>query len=509
MRTPSASRESLQNGNVDDPSGVASGAGQWPKQGMPLSHVRFEDESAHEAESRYLERLQQRQRQVLSAVLHAMDQGPLRSKPDVTNYINRSVGNSSFHGPVGSPDHHNFSVTPPTWDSERTCPACGSCLEERCPAEGRAAPDLRVLRGLQAACEAEAVLLGPCNSDGLSSPFPGLHTEWIRETHITDTVATHPEQGNSSLDSTSSSDSKDDRTSQSSRADEQTQVSSPRQWQHGSRPQGGGRWSRKAEAEQPRGLEAWPLLPEADDVVVGGEAKGARGHITQETVFLKEDAVPKLALEPKRPWSQGQLGPQLGSHWARPEDCGNPCRTASAVPFSKKLQFPGPGQPDQVTESLGTVSTSSLQQNPEEPAAPLSALQPALPLSLEVPTPPSSRKSLCPLPLRKAARSGHHRLEHTDTPLPPSPPRTAVLTPPKTQPYSPRVKHLLPDLSNNYNSSSVPLGLQEPWGAAVHKSGAEKDWCQESDGDGKGRCHFMFSSGQVYDSHSLSVLVTT
>ncbi|XP_021516225.1 uncharacterized protein KIAA1614 homolog isoform X2 [Meriones unguiculatus] len=494
VRTPSAYGESLQNGNIDDPSALASRAGQWPKQGTPLSHVRFEDESAHEAESRYLERLQQRQRRALSAVLHAVDQGPLRSKPDLTSYINHSVGDSSFHGPVGSPDHGNFSAALPTWDSERTCPACGSCLEERCPAEGRAAPHLRVLRGLQAACEAGAVLLGSCHSDGLSSPFPGLHTEWIRETHITDTVATHPEEGNSSLDSTSSSDSwtdsKDGRTSRSSRAGEQTQVSSPQQWQHGSRPQGDRRRSRKAETELPRGLQAWPHLPEADDVVVGGEAKGARGHITQGTLFLKEGAVPKPALEPKRPWSQGQLGSQLGSHWARPEDCGDPCRTASAVPFSKKLRSPGPGRPDQVTkspESLGTVHSSSPQQNPDEPTALLSALQPALPLSLEVPTPPSSRNSLCPLPPGKAASSGHHRLrhqlEHSDIPLPPSPPRTAVPTPPQTQPCSPPVKHLLPDLPNNCNSSSGPLGLQEPWGAAVRKSRAER-CCQESDGDG-------------------------
>eukprot|EP00073_Rattus_norvegicus_P052092 XP_017454476.1 PREDICTED: uncharacterized protein KIAA1614 homolog isoform X7 [Rattus norvegicus] len=221
VRTTSASRESLQNGNLNDPSSVESSNGQWPKQGMPLSHVRFEDESAREAEFRYLDRLQQRQRQVLSAVLHAVDQGPLRSKPDLTNYVNHSVGNVSFHRAVGCLDHSNVPAPPPTWDNERKCPACGSCLKDHCPAEGRAASDLRVLRSLQAAYEAEAVLLGPCNSHGLSSPFPGLHTEWIRETHITDTVATHPEE-DSAPDSTHSSDSqtdnKDAKTSQPSRA---------------------------------------------------------------------------------------------------------------------------------------------------------------------------------------------------------------------------------------------------------------------------------------------------
>nr|XP_042114271.1 uncharacterized protein KIAA1614 homolog isoform X1 [Peromyscus maniculatus bairdii] len=498
VRSTSADRESLQNGNLSDSSSVESGNGQWPKQGMPLSHVRFEDESSREAEFRYLERLQQRQRQVLRTVLHAVGQGPLRSKPDLTSYIHRNMGDISFHGPVGSLDHSNFSAPLSTWDSERKCPACGSCLEERCPAEGRAAPDLRVLRGLQAASEAQALLPGPCNSHGVSSPFPGLHTEWIRETHITDTVATHPEEGDSALASTNSSDSwtdsTDARTSRPSRAGGQTQGSSPGQRQRGSRPQDGPRWSRKAEVELPWGLQAWPHLREVGHVAVGGEATGATGHKPQGTLFVKEDAAPEPALEPKRPWSQGQLGPRLGNHWAHPEDSWTPCKTAYAVSFSS-----GSDQPEQVTEShesLETVCSSSRQQSHEEPSVPHPALRPTLPLSLEswVPTPPSSRKSLCPIAPRKSAWTGHHRLEHQvehiDIPLPLSPPRTSVLTPPQTQPYSPRAKHPLLDLSTSNSNSSVPPGLQGPQGAAVRKHRAGKDHsCQEpglpleSDGD--------------------------
>ncbi|CAH6789313.1 BC034090 [Phodopus roborovskii] len=488
VRRASASRESLQNGDRSDSSSVESGDGQWPKQGMPLSHVRFEDESAHEAEFRYLERLRRRQRQGLSTVLHAVGQGPLSSKPDLNNYINGNMGNSSCHRPVGSLDHSNFPVPPSTWGSERKCPACGSCLEERYPAERRAAPDLRVLQGLQAACEAEALLLGPCNSHSLNSPFPGLHTEWIQETHITDTIATHPEERNSALDSTNGSDSwtdsKDARTSQPSRAGGQAQGSSPQQWQHGSKPREGPRWSRKAEVELPWGIQAWPHLHEVGDVVVAGEVKGATGHIPQGTSLVNEDAVPKPALESKGPWSQGQLGAQLGNHWAHPETSWTPCKTAYAVSFSKKLGSSGSGQPDQVAEiheSPETVCTSSIQQSHEEPSAPHPALQPTLPLSLEgwVPTPPSSRKSLCPVPPKKSTWTGHHGqehpVEHMDTPLPLSPSRTLVLTPP--QPCSPRVKHPLLGLStNNYNyNSSVPLGLQEPWGATSHKSRAEMD----------------------------------
>lgn len=495
MRTTSTYRENLQNGNLNDPSSEESSNEQWPKQGIPLSHVRFEDESAHEAEFRYLDRLQQRQRQVLSTVLHAVDQGPLRSKPDLTNYINRNVGNSSFHRAVGCLDQSNFPVPPPPWDSGRKCPACGSCLE------GRAASDLRVLRSLQAACEAEAVLLGPCNSHGLSSPFSGLHTEWIRETHITDT---HPEEEDSALDSTHSSDSwtdsNDAKTSQPSRAGEQIQASSPQQWQHGSRPQGGLRWSRKAAMELPYSLQTWSHLPEIDNVVVGGEEKEASGHIPQRTLFLKEDT-----LEPKRPWSQGKLGPRSGSHWAHPEDCRSPYRTAYAVPLSKTCRSSGSGQPDQILpenhESLETICTSPLQRSQEEPSALFPALQPTLPFPSEVPTPPP-RKSLHPMPPRKLVQMGYHRqehqVEHMDTPLPPSPPRTVVLTRPQPRPCIPRVKHPLLDLSNNNYSSSAPLGVQGPSGAAVHRSRSEKDQCcqapalpLESNGERKDCCHSL------------------
>ncbi|XP_041518732.1 uncharacterized protein KIAA1614 homolog [Microtus oregoni] len=491
VRSTSASRESLQNGNLSDSSSVESGNGLWPRQGMPPSHVRFEDESAHDAEFRYLERRQQRQRQVLSTVLPAVGQGPLRSKPDLTNYINHNMGNGAFHRPVGSLDHSDFPAPPSTWNSERTCPACGSYLEECCPAEGRAAPDLRLLQGLQATCE-QALLLGPCNSHDLSSPFPGLHAEWIRETHITDTVATHPEEGDSALNSAINSDSRTDindaRTSQPSGAGGQIQGSSPRQSQCDSRPQEGPRWPR-TEVELPWDLQAWPHLHEVGNVVVGGEIKGATGHIPQGPLLVKEDAEPRPASEPKRSWSQGHLGLQLGNHGAHPKDSWTTCRTAYAMSSSEKLGSSVSGQPDQVTESqesLETACTPSHQESPEEPSAPRPALQPTLPFSLEgwAPTPPSSKKS-CPMPLGKSPCTGHHRqehqVEHVNIPLPLSPPRISVHTSPQTQPNRPRVKHPLLDLPASTNGS-VPLRLQEPRGAAVLKSRADREYCCQEPG---------------------------
>ncbi|XP_077619483.1 uncharacterized protein KIAA1614 homolog [Crocuta crocuta] len=67
-----ACRDNLQNGNTSDSSSGESSSGQWPKRGPSPSRVRFEDESVRDAESRYLERLQQRQRQARScAARHA------------------------------------------------------------------------------------------------------------------------------------------------------------------------------------------------------------------------------------------------------------------------------------------------------------------------------------------------------------------------------------------------------------------------------------------------------
>nr|XP_025856834.1 uncharacterized protein KIAA1614 homolog [Vulpes vulpes] len=61
-RTPQACRGSPQNGNTSDSSSGESSSGRWPRRGASPSRVRFEDESARDAESRYLERLRQRQR---------------------------------------------------------------------------------------------------------------------------------------------------------------------------------------------------------------------------------------------------------------------------------------------------------------------------------------------------------------------------------------------------------------------------------------------------------------
>uniref|UniRef100_A0A8I3WCP9 KIAA1614 n=1 Tax=Callithrix jacchus TaxID=9483 RepID=A0A8I3WCP9_CALJA len=496
-RTTLACRDSLQNGHTSDSSSGESsgGPGPRPRRGPSPSHVRFEDESAREAECRYLERLQQRQRQVLSTVLQAVDQGPLRSKPDLADYINgpprlRDAGQGAFHRLVGSLDRRGPLVAP-TLGSERRCQACGSCINNLWPTQGKAAPDPRALQEPQAPRGMEGLL------GGLSSPLrllpaePGLHTEWIRETHIGDTVC--PAEVHSALDSTDTldscrTDSEEAGISQASQACEQTRGSSPRLRLQGSRPQGH-RWPKKADTELPWGLQARQHLPGADDVELGNEVKEDRGHTAGGTLFLREDAVPKPpGLELKRVslGPQWQPGPGLGSHQSHSLDSRTPCRTAYATTSPRAPESLGPGGQAQVIEShesLEIVSPSSLQQGPAEPSAPNQAQQPTASFCPEgwTPTPPPSRKTTSPTSHRKAALAGQRRPSDQGEPVGiPRPPsrsavlRTCELSPSQTQPSCPQVRHSLLALSTNNCNNSAPRGLQEPCRGAVHEGRVER-----------------------------------
>ncbi|KAL4674537.1 hypothetical protein H8959_018471 [Pygathrix nigripes] len=301
-RTTLACIDNLQNGHTSDSSSGESSGGQRPRRGPSPSHVRFEDESAREAEFRHLERLQQRQRQVLSTVLQATDQGPLRSKPDLADYINgaprlRDAGQGAFHRLVGSLGRRG-PPAPPARGSEKRCQACGSCIDDPSPAQGKASPDPRTLQELQAARGMERVL------GGLSSPLrllpaePGLRMEWIRETHIGDTLC--PAEVDSALDSTDNSDScrtdsEEAGTSQAGGACRRTRGSSPGLRLRGSRPRGH-RGSKKAEAKLPWGLQAQQHLPRADDMEVETESHAepsALHQARQPTVsFCPEGWVP-------------------------------------------------------------------------------------------------------------------------------------------------------------------------------------------------------------------------
>ncbi|KAM6217282.1 uncharacterized protein KIAA1614 homolog [Rhynchocyon petersi] len=480
-RTAIPCRDSPQNGNLSDSSSGESSSGLWPKRGASTStssHVRFEDESARDVESRYMERLQQRHRQVLSSVLQAVDQGPLRSKPDLTSYINGGLRRREPG--AGAPNSRD--LLSPT-QGERKCRACGHLIEQQRPKDGKAPPVPGLSPELQRACRVEGTLAEPHSAQSLSFPSrillaePGLHAQWVRETHIGDILC--PEDADSALDSTDNSDSgrtdsEEAGTSPSSRARCRTRKSKPR----------GHRWSRRV--EPPWDPQNHHLLEV--DHEVGDEEKEGRGYTPAGILLPMEDRVP----QPSAPESgraslrsQGQAGAGLGNRWA-------PCRPACTSASSVSSGLLGPSRQAQVLEnheSLDGDAMFSLQQSHVEPPAPCQAQQPAASFSLEgwVPTPPSSRKTVFPSgPLRKAVLVGPHKTcghgHRVDTALPSSQsvaPRPCELTAPQTQPCSPQVRHPLWTLSVNNCNNSLPQGTQESWGEAASEGRMEVDHCSQ------------------------------
>ncbi|KAM5203001.1 uncharacterized protein KIAA1614 homolog isoform 3-T3 [Hipposideros larvatus] len=491
-RMPFARRDQLRNGSTSDSSSGESSSGQWPQRGPCPSHVRFEDESAREAESRYLERLQQRQRQVLSPALQTGDQGPLRSKPELANYIagglqRREAGEGALHRLVGHLDQGVLPAPPPTRSSQRTCRACGSCIEDRRPVQGKAAQHPRVLQEREAASELEGLSAEPLCSGGLSAPLrllptkQGLRTERIRETHIGDSV--HPEEVDSALDSTDTSDScrtdsEEAGTSQPSRARGPARGSSPRP--RGSRPRGGHRWFRKAEMEPSESPRAPHDLPRVDRKEVSDEARESREHLPEGAVFPREDASWKPPVQGAKRASLGSQrppGPGLGDQGSHPVDSLALLRKACATASFMKLPSPGPDRQTQVIESHESLETVPLQQNQEELSAPHQAQQPPASLSPAgwVPTPPSPRKTTSPGSHRKAALAGPRRPgdqgKPVDNPLSSSRrevPTTCELRPPQTESCSRNVSQPLLTLSTN-NCNNSEAGPQDPWGGASHE----------------------------------------
>ncbi|KAI5168820.1 hypothetical protein MUG91_G42n32 [Manis pentadactyla] len=491
-----AFRDNLQNGNTSDSSSGESSSGQWAKPGTSPSHVRFEDESARDAESRYLERLQQRQRQVLSSALQRVDRGPLRCKPDLAHYISggcrcRDGGKGTLCRLVGSQDQRGLLAPPPAPGSEGKCCACSSRMEDPHLGQGQAPPGPRVLQECEAACGVEEVQAEPLSSRGPSTPVrllpadQGLCTDRIQETHIG-----HPlrhEEVDSALDSTDTSDSC--RTdSEEVGTPQPGKASRPRL--QGSRPRGGPRKFQKAETELPGIPQALCYLSAVDHLEVGDEGQEGRGQMPEGTLFPRGDAFSRPpALESKRAslGSQWQPGPGLGSHRAQPVDFRAPCWKVFATTSCMKLGSSWPGRQAQGREShlsLETVCTSSQQTQAEV----CQAQQPTASLTPDdwVPTLSSSRKTTSPVSHGNAALAGPCRPgdqgELVDIPMPPSRNvvlRTCELDSLQAQPSSPLVRHPLLALSTNNCNNSGPPVLQEPWGGATSGGRVEKGPCSQ------------------------------
>ncbi|KAM6455500.1 uncharacterized protein KIAA1614 homolog [Liasis olivaceus] len=120
------------SGNQSDSSSGESSCGQQRKRGPSPSRVRFEDESARDAEVRYLERLQQRQKRPLDSVLLSLGQGPLLSKPDLSDYINGDLQrkDSNVSKPVWEHQSMGQVAKMLTHQSNRGCSEKGKPLQE-------------------------------------------------------------------------------------------------------------------------------------------------------------------------------------------------------------------------------------------------------------------------------------------------------------------------------------------------------------------------------------------
>nr|XP_017195277.2 uncharacterized protein KIAA1614 homolog isoform X2 [Oryctolagus cuniculus] len=412
-RTTSSCSHSLSHASVPRP--------RW---GPFAAHVRFEDESACEAEFRYLERLQERQRQVLSTVLQAMDQGALRSKPDLTDYI---------AGGLRLQDARSVG-------SRRKCSAWGSYAGHPCPAEGKALPN----RGVPQELHADSQW-------GLSTPLflsaePGFHGGWIRETHIGSIP--DPEGEDPALDSC-----------QLRKEEVGTLWPSSTCERHHGGLEGPGR----AEVELPLGFQARPHLSGAADMDVGQE-EGGGGCLPEGTSFLREDAVPEpaLASEGASLGSHRQPGPGLGSHQAH--------SAASRAPWRTGCESSSQAQTNH--NSLEIVPCLSPPQSCTEPCAPHHALRPAPPSSRRTPTPPSRRRTvpavhLPPAPSRREA-------VRTCEPSPP----------PQAQPCSPLGQYPLLAPAPNNCGSGPSGGPQEPCEGRLEERpcGWEPEPAPDSDG---------------------------
>ncbi|XP_067156524.1 uncharacterized protein KIAA1614 homolog isoform X2 [Apteryx mantelli] len=172
------------SGSLSDSSSGESSWGPRRARGPSPSRVRFEDESARDAEARYRERLQLRQRRALGSLLCSLGRGPLLSEPD--------------QGPAAG------------GDAGGKCTACGSYLGA--PAAGRSGDPRTAGNGAGGREEADAPppepkarTLGPRGSPLWILPSrQRIRTEKIRETYIGD--ATSLDDADSALESTDTSD---------------------------------------------------------------------------------------------------------------------------------------------------------------------------------------------------------------------------------------------------------------------------------------------------------------
>uniref|UniRef100_A0A8C3T9I4 KIAA1614 n=1 Tax=Chelydra serpentina TaxID=8475 RepID=A0A8C3T9I4_CHESE len=439
--------EAHTSGNLSDSSSGESSCGQPRKRGPSPSRVRFEDESLRDAEVRYLERLQLRQKRVLDSVLLTLGQSPLVSKPDLSDYINgdfhhkesgvsKACKEQQNRGQAAGTSAHlarrgrSEKAGPTALSAEGKCRACGSYLSGSAANQNPSASQQEV-RGRT---------LGPRGSPLWILPSrQRVHTERIRETYIGD--VTYIDDVDSALDSTDTSDSC--RTD----SEEAGLGSAHSKGYQDAR----GRWPGVHQA--PRGTGA----PEKDtrgrkvgqeECRVNGSSGGARvsdnalgtgravisenisegkNSCLKDTLVLKEGQVTKPTANGVEALSKGD---QLPAAPRLAEKNSGRC-DAALDPFQRGHIHPPPpaqGQPSapSIPGNRGTLESSAPAPQPANnlsqpsPATGISQQQtkqgaPCYNLLARVPAPPPTGKASSPVPYRKAVLTGSYRLTGHET----------------------------------------------------------------------------------------------
>ncbi|XP_030427847.1 uncharacterized protein KIAA1614 homolog isoform X1 [Gopherus evgoodei] len=461
------------SGNLSDSSSGESSCGQARKRGLSPSRVRFEDESLRDAEVRYLERLQLRQKRVLDSVLLTLGQSPLVSKPDLSDYISgdfhrkengvskackeqQNRGQAAGTSVPLASGGRSEKAGPTALSAEGKCRACGSYLRGSAANQNM---DLRadqtvkpLLEGHSVTQENKTIItgaesgepsasqqeargrtLGPRGSPLWILPsWQRVHTERIRETYIGD--VTYIDDVDSALDSTDTSDScrTDSEEAGPGSCHPQGYQDARGCWPGGHQaprgtcvPEKDAR-GRKAGQEECRVNDGSGGTRVSDNVLCTGRAaigenvSEERNSSLKDTLVLKEGQVTKPTGNEVEALSKGDQLP------AAPRLAGKNSGDGVLGPVQRGHVHPPPsaqGQPSapSIPGNRGTLENSAPAPQPANnvsqprPATGISQQQakqgaPCYNLLARVPAPPPTRKASSPVPYRKAILTGSYKL---------------------------------------------------------------------------------------------------
>ncbi|XP_074858778.1 uncharacterized protein KIAA1614 homolog isoform X2 [Carettochelys insculpta] len=463
--------EAQAGGNLSDSSSGDSSCGQPGRRGPSPSRVRFEDESLRDAEVRYLERLQLRQKRVLDSVLLALGQSPLVSKPELSDYINGDLLRQANGPSKACREQQDLELAaslasrgrsqkggPVVLSAEGKCSACGSYISgsaanqmvevgadqaaKRLP-DGTMQENKIISPGAESTepsasqQEARGRTLGPRGSPLWILPSrQRVHTERIRETYIGD--VTYVDNVDSALDSTDTSDSC--RTdSEEAGPGSSRETRSCRAGVHQAARGGGaaekGPRGRKAGQEEHRVNRSGSGGAGLSDTMfgtsrsVGSEERNAS---SKETLALKEGQVTK-------PTANGEEAPCKGDQLPAAPRLAGKNRSQGDAPIQQRhvrpllpAQGPWPAPPEApLPRNRGTLESAAPAPRPandvSQPRPATGLPQPRAKLGApgysslpRVPTLPPTGKPSSPVPYRKGGSS-------------PSGPETSQLEQPSAQ----------------------------------------------------------------------------